>query len=244
MVGSPINLVVDTARQSWANPPSAQAAAEQTGGMFAVEPRCCHETRPGSGRAPCDCFAHAPDRREVSRITQHGSGEAIALNRSLAAARLEVVEAAVSGKDGTTHFATGYEHQWDGQTITEPGTDFSPWGFGDTKMMTVRSVSLKTLTREIPIIDLVDMDVQGAEADIVETFTAVLSERVRWLHIETHSTDQETRIRQTLMRLGFHKVWDYPCYQDSIRRSGAGVLQRRVCAADELRSCEARESLL
>jgi len=128
---------------------------------------------------------------------------------------MELIEAAITGFDGEVHFATGYERKWCGQTITTPGADFSPWGFGDTRIVPVRGVSLATVIRDRPAIDLIDMDIQGAEADVIEAALPLVRERVRRLYIETHNTEVETRIRLALRSLDFRCLWDFLCYQES-----------------------------
>jgi hypothetical protein len=49
-----------------------------------------------------------------------------------------------------------------------------------------------------PVIDLIDMDIQGEEGLIVPAFVPLLTNRVKRLHIETHSTQVEDNIRKAL----------------------------------------------
>ena len=61
------------------------------------------------------------------------------------------------------------------------------------------------------IYDLVDMDIQGAEADVVECELQYLNRHVRRLHIGTHSHIVEERIRKTLSDSDWLCLRDFPC---------------------------------
>jgi FkbM family methyltransferase len=62
------------------------------------------------------------------------------------------------------------------------------------------------------VVDLVDLDVQHAEADVLEAGTDGL-ERVRCVHIGTHSAELEQRLRTLFTGLGWRCRTDYPCLQ-------------------------------
>lgn len=70
---------------------------------------------------------------------------------------------------------------------------------------------LDVILADEPLIDPIDMDVQGAEAEIIEASVRFLEARVKRLHIGTHRHDIEARLRTTLHRTGWYKVWDFPC---------------------------------
>jgi hypothetical protein len=46
------------------------------------------------------------------------------------------------------------------------------------QIVPTRAVSLATLIRGLPVADLIDMDVQGAEADMFEVALALIRDRV------------------------------------------------------------------
>ena len=76
----------------------------------------------------------------------------------------------------------------------------------------VRAITFAEAVRTIEgVIDLVDLDVQGAEADVLENATRDL-ERVRRVHIGTHVIGDrvEERLRVLFRRLGWDCQTDYP----------------------------------
>jgi hypothetical protein len=77
--------------------------------------------------------------------------------------------------------------------------------------MEVRSVSLRSILGGFPYVDLIDLDVQGVEADVLESAENMLSDKVKRVHIGTHSTDNEDRLRTLFGRLGWQKLNDYGC---------------------------------
>jgi hypothetical protein len=86
--------------------------------------------------------------------------------------------------------------------------------FGDVAGVTVQSVPAVTLAdilETVAFVDLIDIDIQGAEADVIEAGLPALTAKVRRLHIGTHKTDIEERIRVALAAAGWRRVWDFPC---------------------------------
>ena len=81
---------------------------------------------------------------------------------------------------------------------------------GDWKAIEIPTYSLADILADHHSVDLVDMDIQGAEGEIVPAFAELLTERVRRMHIETHSTQVEQGIRTTLSRAGWSCLRDYP----------------------------------
>lgn len=141
--------------------------------------------------------------------------EALAINPGVAGISATMVEAAVSGSDGEVFFATGHEREWYGQQITVPGTDYSPWGFGDTKIVSVNAISLQTLLRDAERVDLIDMDIQGSETEVVRASLDPLCAKVLRLEIETHSAQIDDELPRLLEGRGWCCVFRYPCYQPS-----------------------------
>ena len=71
-------------------------------------------------------------------------------------------------------------------------------------------MSLGTLLRPLEIVDLVDADIQGAEADVFEAAAADIAAKVRRVHIGTHGPEVEDRLRRLFDRLGWECRFDYP----------------------------------
>jgi len=70
-------------------------------------------------------------------------------------------------------------------------------------------VSLRTLVEPYPHIDLVHMDVQGAEWDALSAAMPVLGTRVARLFVATHGRLLHRRVRRLLKDSGWRCVMDY-----------------------------------
>jgi FkbM family methyltransferase len=67
-------------------------------------------------------------------------------------------------------------------------------------------------------VDLVHIDIQGAEADVIETGEAILNERVARVVVGTHGRDIEARLHAAFSRMKWHCEFDDPC-RHTIRQS-------------------------
>jgi FkbM family methyltransferase len=141
-----------------------------------------------------------------------------------------LVRAAVAPTDGTVRFQRGDAAAWYGQSIDpdDPAAKLSGpvsrlirWSrnsaanrlaFGQhaRKMRRTRSVALATLLEPHVHVDLVDADVQGAEADVFEPAGALLAAKVRRVHIGTHDRENERRLRAFFTALGWECRFDHP----------------------------------
>ena len=63
------------------------------------------------------------------------------------------------------------------------------------KLQKVPTVSLSTLLRDLDQVDLIDSDVQGAEADVFEAAAEAVDRKVSRVFIETHGLPLEERLR-------------------------------------------------
>jgi len=100
-----------------------------------------------------------------------------------------LIEAAVTGRDGTVGFQVGDAANSYGQSIG-----------GSVE---VQAVSLATLLGPFELVDLIDMDVQGAELEILEAAVIPLQQKVRRVHVETHSRQLHSEIRDLFERIGW-----------------------------------------
>jgi FkbM family methyltransferase len=151
-------------------------------------------------------------------------------NNGLDPTEHRIVHAAVAGSRGSAYFPVGDPNRW-GQFIVE-SSKTGPQDsrhlqmiFEDTFLSKVTSVPQMTLADAAPeddFIDFIDMDVQGAEAEIMEQAIAFCSERVRLIHIGTHSHPIEDR-RQIFCKAGWHSRFDFP--QDSTTPTSFGTLR-------------------
>jgi FkbM family methyltransferase len=85
----------------------------------------------------------------------------------------------------------------------------------DKSVVWVPCVTLSDLLWPYPHVDLIDIDVQGAEVDVLTSAIELLNERVRRIHIGTHSTEIEERLRTLFSTHGWRSLNDYPCLRQA-----------------------------
>ncbi|MGD9968685.1 MAG: FkbM family methyltransferase [Hyphomonadaceae bacterium] len=117
-----------------------------------------------------------------------------------------LVEAAVAGQEGEVFFAVGDPAKWWGQAIV-------PQYYG-AEHIPVRAVTLSSLLERQGVIDIIDMDIQGAELDVVTEAIETLDVQVRRLHIGTHSQENERGLRALLTRHDWRCLQDFSLQQE------------------------------
>lgn len=73
----------------------------------------------------------------------------------------------------------------------------------------VTSYSLDQIIADFPFVDMIHMDIQGAEGEVIPAAIDVLTEKVRRIYIETHRTDIEEVCRAALTPRGWMCIRDY-----------------------------------
>ncbi|MBA2462981.1 MAG: FkbM family methyltransferase [Actinobacteria bacterium] len=135
-----------------------------------------------------------------------------------------LVKAAVAADEGHVWFHVGEAADWYGQAIANAPPDKAPGTLArvgeslwrligkpeERSVRRVRAVTLESLLRDEQMVDLIDIDVQGAEADVLEPAAEVLDEKVRRIFVGTHSRDNEERVRQLFSGLGWSCSFDFP----------------------------------
>lgn len=156
-------------------------------------------------------------------MKQHLQDNAVDLRRAT------LVEAAVARDDGHVWFHVGAPADWYGQGISAAPAE-KQWTLRDRltravlrrarpapdrTVERVRAVSLGTLLRPLKLVDLIDADIQGAEADALEPAADLLDAKVKRVYVATHSRDNEDRVRALFNTLGWESLWDYPSGAES-----------------------------
>jgi methyltransferase FkbM-like protein len=171
----------------------------------------------------------------------------------------ELIEAAVSDKDGEVWFYVGLADGWYGQAIApgpseeekagqstsaarnpraglldgvrglvptalkprpQPVTARAPeldqlvsglskGEHTEAFMQKARAVSLTSLLQRFERVDLIDLDVQGAELDVLRAAATELDRKVRRVHVGTHSLENEVGLREVFRGLGWISRNDY-----------------------------------
>jgi FkbM family methyltransferase len=115
---------------------------------------------------------------------------------------VRLVQAAVARATGTVGFAVGQTpfgepHNWYGQSI------------GGSHL--VNAVDLNTLLEPLQTVDLVDLDIQGAELEVLDAASLALDQKVKRVHIGTHGPLLEEGLHSLFARLGWRCVRSFPC---------------------------------
>jgi FkbM family methyltransferase len=135
-------------------------------------------------------------------------------------------EAAVAGEDGSVSFHIGDPVAWYGQAIDpysseadERSVDARLRGLprrgrhgpsSKRRLQRVSALSLRTVLDGLDLVDLIDLDVQGVEAEVLEGGKMELDEKVKRVHVGTHSVENEERCRALFGRLGWINRNDFP----------------------------------
>jgi FkbM family methyltransferase len=129
--------------------------------------------------------------------------------------RCQLIQAAVSGHDGNDWFYVGRADEWYGQAIASSPSSLAGKLralFRKTRVQKVESVSLNTLLRPLTgHVDLIDLDVQGAEFDVLEKAAEEIAAKVKRVHIGTHGSKMESGLRNLFNALKWEQLNDYPC---------------------------------
>ena len=132
-----------------------------------------------------------------------------------------LIESAVASIDGSISFQVGDTKRgspanWYGQSI---GGDH-----------VVKAVSLNTLLQPLTVVDLVDLDIQGAEMEVLSSSADELDEKVKRVHVSTHGPQIEEGLRSLFSRLGWTSIDLYP---------GSSTLETpwgRICQTDGIQT--------
>jgi FkbM family methyltransferase len=130
-------------------------------------------------------------------------------NNGLDPAQHRLIEAAVAGKPGTVTFSTGHAGAWYGQAIVK--TDrIEHADYPEARVIQVPALTLEQVLEGIEAVDLLDMDIQGAELDVCTAGMPTLLRKVRRVHIGTHGDAIDTGLRRLFRAHGWRNLHDYP----------------------------------
>jgi len=140
------------------------------------------------------------------------------LDNAIGPDRVELINAAVAREDGVVWFHMGEPEAWYGQAIASSSeiqafAEPEDAGTAEPTRRTIRSIqslSLATVISHHPLVDLLDLDIQGVEA-VLEGGHIEIDARVRRVRVSTHSDDNEGRLRSLFRSLGWINVHDYSC---------------------------------
>ena len=132
-----------------------------------------------------------------------------------------LLHAVVGSKDGIASFP---KHE-DSSSIYGAEADYNA-GNSSGEMVNVRCISLETLLDNVPSVDLLHCDIQGAEADVLSSARKIIDERLRRIVIGTHSRELEGALHALFVSMGWRLEHDSSCVMS---QASSGQL---VLAAD------------
>ncbi len=109
----------------------------------------------------------------------------------------------VGAKAGTAHFACAWGSPDDYGARPYTGGEQDYRGMGHGPLRELPMLALCDLLTAEEAWEFVHMDVQGAEAELVESAMEALEERVAALLVSTHSRPQDGRVMEALWRAGW-----------------------------------------
>jgi FkbM family methyltransferase len=139
-----------------------------------------------------------------------------------------LIHAAVAGKDGKVGFQVG-----------NPENDYGQAIGGSTE---IDAISLPTLLLPLDFVDLIDIDVQGAELDIVAAAPEPLAQKVKRVHVETHNGELHSAMLKFFRGLGWKSHILYtgntadktPWGRIDFQGGTQSWLNPRLCSKDEM----------
>lgn len=128
-----------------------------------------------------------------------------------------LVQAAVGTSDGFAEFIIGNPREWYGQALAKTFTDLDQVVAerSEAHVVKVPMISIETLLQNEHQVDYLDMDIQGAEVELIVGSHRILTDKVSRIHIGTHGHEIEQMIYNTLRREGWWCTAIYPCQSTS-----------------------------
>jgi len=141
-----------------------------------------------------------------------------------------LIHAAVTDHSGETLFYVGKRKvnaeaaaEWYGQSIATPKEVIKDENYGEYcgfrliklrrgwESIRVACVTLSEILRDLKFVDLIDLDVQGEELKVISAAIEGTTQKVKRLHIETHSRETEVGLRELMSKFRWECTADYPC---------------------------------
>ena len=120
-----------------------------------------------------------------------------------------LINAPVAATRRVVLFAAGKPRESYGQAIVNNHNE----GPGYEKIE-MTAVTLDEILAPLPMVDHIDMDIQGAELEVVQASIGHMTRKVRRVHIGTHSREIEDALRELFAAHGWRAEWDFPCFEE------------------------------
>lgn len=133
----------------------------------------------------------------------------------------QLLEVAIADRDGSVWFQVGRPREWYGQTISHTVPKWPQrlrqllTGSG-SQLKKVNALSLNSLLNPLEEVDLIDLDVQGSEFEVLGPAREQLDQKVRRVHVGTHSTEAEGQLRKLFQAFEWRCLNDYSLNTEAI----------------------------
>jgi len=94
--------------------------------------------------------------------------------------------------------------------------------FPDSKVEEIQGYSIKTILKNTEFVDLMDLDIQGEEANAISGSLDTLNDKVKRIHIGTHSCANEKALFNHFSEMGWKCYNSLPC--NSTQNTPYGVV--------------------
>lgn len=119
-----------------------------------------------------------------------------------------LINKAVSSHDGEVWFTVGDPVKHYGQAIVDSDFYYCP-DFPTQRAERMPCVSLKTVLSGYDLVDIIDIDIQGAEFEVLYSAREEICKKVKRIHIGTHSKDIEQNLRCMFNEIRWVNNYDY-----------------------------------
>jgi len=136
----------------------------------------------------------------------------------------ELIHSAVDTKKGACLFHMGDPNGWYGQSIDKNlsgwlqklycklRSHFRTTSLNGTYKKYTPTITLNSLLGKFDHVDLIDMDVQGVEFSIINSSIDLLCEKVKRVHIGTHSTEIDRNLFELFTKKNWENVHSFPVF--------------------------------
>jgi len=124
------------------------------------------------------------------------------------------IKAAVTDNDDTALFAVGHAKEWWGQAIMKKSSIIQS-EYKNAHVEKIKAISFNTILNPLSYVNLIDIDVQGAEFKALAASADQLDSKVKRVHIGTHSRKIEKNLRKLFKSLGWTNVYDFECQREN-----------------------------
>lgn len=146
----------------------------------------------------------------VIGVEPHPEDIAIARHNLRLFHNVTFVQKAVSNKDGYSDFAVDARADFDGNRsqflVSQKDQFWRRMKWEPINLARIRTTTLATLLKRYPRVDLIKVDVEGAEWEVLEGAESIMEKIRSWI-IELHNLQRKKELQKKLSRYGYSLNW-------------------------------------